>query len=56
LESIETMITDEALSIPNKEKWRDWLQRMNRDLGKHNAGQSIQPEIIEDFHEGIDRL
>jgi len=56
LESIETMIGDEALSIPNKEKWRDWLQRMNRDLGKHNAGQSIQPEIIEDFHEGLDKL
>ncbi|MEM9118227.1 MAG: hypothetical protein AAGD09_10135 [Cyanobacteria bacterium P01_F01_bin.56] len=56
LGAIETLIQDEALSIPNKEQWRDWLQRMNRDAGKHNAGQSIQPEIIEDLHEGFDRL
>lgn len=56
LESIETMIGDEALSIPNKEKWRDWLQRMNREASRHNKDQSIQPEIIEDFHEGLDKL
>lgn len=56
LSSIESMIEDEALSLPNKEKWRDWLQRMNRDSGKHNRDQPIQPEIIEDLHEGIDKL
>jgi hypothetical protein len=56
LEAIETMIGDEALSIPNKEKWRDWLQRMNREASRHNKDQSIQPEIIEDFHEGLDKL
>ncbi|NEQ47006.1 MAG: hypothetical protein F6K00_27080 [Leptolyngbya sp. SIOISBB] len=56
LGAIETMIQDEALSIPNKEQWRDWLQRMNRDTGKHNRGQSIQPEVIEDLHEGFDKL
>jgi len=56
LSSIESMIEDEALSIPNKEQWRDWLQRMNRDSGRHNAGQTIQPEIIEEFHEGADQL
>lgn len=56
LSAIETMIGDEALSIPNKEKWRDWLQRMNRDSGKHNKDQPLQPEIIEEPHEGLDNL
>lgn len=56
LGAIETMLQDEALSIPNKEQWRDWLQRMNRDTGRHNRGQPIQPEVIEDLHEGFDRL
>lgn len=56
LSSIESIIEDEAMAIPNKEQWRDWLQRMNRDAGKHNAGQVIQPEIIEEYHEGIGKL
>jgi len=54
LDAIETMINDEKLSTANKEQWRDWLQRMNRDLGKHNIGQIIQPEIREETHEGVD--
>lgn len=56
LTAIESIIEDEAQAIPHKEQWRDWLQRMNRDAGKHNAGQPIQPEIVEDKHEGFDKL
>lgn len=54
LETIESMIEDEALSIPHKEQWREWLKRMNRETSRFNQDQPLEPEIIEDLHERVD--
>ncbi|MEL6402090.1 MAG: hypothetical protein AAFR26_23910 [Cyanobacteria bacterium J06626_4] len=54
LDTIESMIEDEALAIPNKEEWREWLKRMNRETSRFNRDQASEPEIIEDLHERLD--
>ena len=53
LDTIDSMINDEALSIPNKEDWREWLRRMNRETSRFNKDQNLSSEVIEDLHERI---
>ncbi|MEM6836893.1 MAG: hypothetical protein AAF609_08550 [Cyanobacteria bacterium P01_C01_bin.120] len=54
LETIEDMIRDQTLTAPNREKWNEWIQRMNRDISRHNKDQSVKPEIVPDVHENIE--
>jgi hypothetical protein len=48
LQSINQLATDEALSVPNKVDWLDWLQSINRDESRFNQGQNIKPQVTEE--------